>query len=179
MRIVRFVATDGREVLGNDHGDGTATELIDSEGVLGPAQKDRAAREVLRGRQVLVADDDEGIRRAVQQILEKFECRCTMCVDGAEAIAAIQHDDLDLVVSDIVMPQHDGYEVFLAAKRRRPSMPVVLITGFGYDPSHTVVRACEQGVEAVVYKPFTADEIVDKIATALCNQQNGIRTSLV
>ena len=67
------------------------------------------------------------------------------------------------------MPNHDGYEVFAAAKRRRGNLPVVLITGFGYDPNHTIVRACNQGCEEVLYKPFTPQQL--KIGRASCRER--------
>ena len=154
-------------MIGADHGDGSATVLLDTEGLLGAKQAERASREVLRGKRALVADDDEGIRQTVGRSLEKCECVCTICHDGAEAIAAIKENDLDLVVSDIVMPHHDGYEVFAAAKSRNQAMPVVLITGFGYDPAHTLVRAAKEGHEAVLYKPFTPQQLVAKVADAV------------
>ena len=114
-RIIRFVASNGREILGDDHGDGAGTVLHDADGILGPRQADLAQREILRGKHALVADDDEGIRRTIGATLERFDCKCTICTDGAEAIRAIGERDLDVVVSDIVMPNNDGYQVFAAA----------------------------------------------------------------
>lgn len=179
MRIIRFRARDGRVFLGEDHGDGEATILLDAEGILGPGQADLVQREVLRGKRALIADDDEGIRRAVGAALERFECECTVCKDGAEAIRAIGEKDLDVVVSDIVMPHHDGYEVFEAAKDRSDSLAVVLVTGFGYDPNHTIVRASQQGCEAVLYKPFTPQKLVETVSNAIRMSTNGKPSAMV
>ena len=96
MRIVRFLCSDGRVLLGDDENDGTATVLVDADGLFGPCEWERAAREMLRGRRALVADDDEGIRMTVSRTLEKFECECTICTDGAQAI------DLQVVVPCVI-----------------------------------------------------------------------------
>lgn len=172
MRILRFMSSDGRVLIGDDCSDGTATVLIDGQGIFGPRQKERAAREMLRGLRALVADDDEGVRMTIQKTLEKCECQCTTCRDGAEAIDAIEHLDFDLVVSDIVMPHHNGYEIFAASKEQSQLRPVVLITGFGYDPNHVVVKAHKEGLEAVLYKPFTPGQLIEKIADAIRYSMN-------
>jgi 2-keto-4-pentenoate hydratase/2-oxohepta-3-ene-1,7-dioic acid hydratase in catechol pathway len=173
MRIVRLMTDDGQILLGDDRQDGTATVLIDGQGVLGPREEEKAAREMLRGRQALVADDDEGIRRVVTRTLERFDCECTTCSDGAEAIGALDAKDFDFVVSDIVMPHHNGYEIFAASRAQRESRPVVLITGFGYDPGHAVVKASREGVEGVLYKPFTPRQLIEKVAGAIRSRLNG------
>jgi 2-keto-4-pentenoate hydratase/2-oxohepta-3-ene-1,7-dioic acid hydratase in catechol pathway/FixJ family two-component response regulator len=171
MRIIRFLSNEGRSILGEENGDGTARVLLDAAGVLGPAQTQQATREVLRGKRAVVADDDDGILKTVEAALSRFECTCHVCHDGDEALDAIEHETVDLVVSDIVMPGHDGYEVFAAAKQRDPDLPVVLITGFGYDPSHQVVRASQQGLEGVLFKPFTPRQLVDRVTEAMIHHE--------
>ena len=179
MRIIRIRTSDGRVILADDHLDGEGTVLLDVAGILGPDQADLARREILRGKRALVVDDDEGVRRAISTTLARFDCVCTICRDGAEALIAIEERELDVVVSDIVMPHHDGYEVFAAARNRSDRLAVVLVTGFGYDPNHTVVRACEQGCEAVLYKPFTPQQLIAKVADAIRATTNGRDGSLV
>jgi len=173
MRIIRFRSSDGRVILADDHGDGDGTLILDADGILGPRQADLAHREILRGKHALVADDDEGVRQAVSSTLARVECECTLCRDGQEAIQAIGERDLDVVVSDIVMPHHDGYEVFAAAKHHDQQLAVVLITGFGYDPNHTIIRACKDGCEAVLYKPFSPQQLIAKVADAIRASGNG------
>ncbi len=179
MRIIRFRASDGRMVLAEDHLDGAATVLLDADGILGPRQDDLARRAILRGKRALVADDDEGIRQTISATLTRLDCECTICKDGAEALRAIADHELDVVVSDIVMPHHDGYEVFAAAKDRSARLAVVLITGFGYDPNHTIVRACEHGCEEILYKPFTPQQLIEKVADAIRATANGNAGHLV
>jgi 2-keto-4-pentenoate hydratase/2-oxohepta-3-ene-1,7-dioic acid hydratase in catechol pathway len=166
MRIVRFRAEDDRVYLGDDRGDGTATRLLDPLGVLGPFTR-TAPHERLRGRHALVADDDEGMRTLMATTLVRAGCSCTVCADGAEAVHALEKEPIDLVVSDIAMPHHDGYAIFTAARERRADTAVVLVTGFGYDPNHTIVKATADGCDAILYKPFTAPQLLDEIDRAI------------
>ena len=165
MRIVRFVAEDGRTLVGDDRGDGTATVLVDPAGLLGVGIG--GASEMLRGKRAVVADDDENMRLTLSTVLGRFECECAVCKDGAEALAALRADSVDLVVSDIAMPHHTGYEIFAAAREQDETMPVVLITGFGYDPGHSLVKASQEGLDTVLFKPFTPHQLLNEVCRAM------------
>jgi 2-keto-4-pentenoate hydratase/2-oxohepta-3-ene-1,7-dioic acid hydratase in catechol pathway len=102
----------------------------------------------------------------IQTVLEKAGCACTVCANGAEAMDAIARGAPDLVVADIVMPERNGYEIFAAARQRDPEVPVVLITGFGYDPNHVLVRASAEGLRSVLYKPFTPRQLLAELCRA-------------
>ena len=65
------------------------------------------------------------------------------------------------------MPGANGYEVFAAAKDRDPHRPVILMTGFGYDPNHSIIRARQEGLTAVLFKPFKVDQLLGEIRSAL------------
>jgi DNA-binding NtrC family response regulator len=71
------------------------------------------------------------------------------------------------VLSDIKMPNRSGYEVFAAAKDRRPDCAVILMTGFGYDPNHSIIRARREGLSAVLFKPFKVDQLISELRSAL------------
>jgi len=72
-----------------------------------------------------------------------------------------------MVLSDIKMPYRNGYEIFAAAKRIDESLPVMLMTGFGYDPNHSIVRASQEGLCGVLFKPFKVDQLVDEVRKAV------------
>ena len=72
----------------------------------------------------------------------------------------------DLVLSDIKMPDKTGYEVFAAA-RKISTVPVILMTGFGYDPNHSIVRASQEGLQAVLFKPFKVDQLITEVRKAI------------
>lgn len=121
----------------------------------------------LRGKRVLVADDEANIRSTIGDILRKQGCECLLCKDGYEAVNQIEQQDVDLVISDIKMPYRNGYEIFAAARRRRETMPVILMTGFGYDPNHSIVRASQEGLSSVLFKPFKVEQLLQEVYKAL------------
>ncbi|MHC5025467.1 MAG: fumarylacetoacetate hydrolase family protein [Planctomycetota bacterium] len=166
MRIIRFVTDDGSVRCGIDRGDGSANVVRDTAGVLA-GQAAPSPKAMLKGMRAIVADDDANMRQLVVAVLEKAGCACTSCTDGLEAMNAIQHEAVDLVVSDIMMPHHNGYEIFSAARERDEHLPIVLITGFGYDPNHSLVRASADGLHTVLYKPFTPQQLMEELVKAI------------
>ena len=114
-----------------------------------------------------MADDEEPIRQTVQDILTPHGCQVDIAADGAEAILHICSGHYDLIISDIKMPKANGYEVFSQAKSRLGDVPVILITAFGYDPNHSIVRARQEGLSAVVLKPFKVKALMDQVIAAL------------
>lgn len=122
---------------------------------------------LLAGKCILVADDEDVIRETIHDVLSGCGCRVVCAQDGACALELIQEHSLDLVLSDIKMPGKSGYEVFAAAKEANAATPVILMTGFGYDPNHSIVRARREGLAAVLFKPFKVDQLLREIRTAL------------
>jgi CheY-like chemotaxis protein len=118
------------------------------------------------GKRILVADDEETIRDTLREVLTRHGCEVDTASDGDEAAALILARDHHLVLSDIRMPGKDGYQIFAAAKDRNPDCPVILMTGFGYDPNHSIVRARKGGLAAVLFKPFRVDQLLSDIRTA-------------
>jgi CheY-like chemotaxis protein len=127
---------------------------------------------VLGGAEVLVADDEPNMRATVSDVLRKYGVTVTVCANGGEAIAQIEQRQrpFDLVISDIKMPDRTGYDVFAAARRKSATVPVILMTGFGYDPNHSIVRASQEGLQAVLFKPFKVDLFLAEVRKALQSQ---------
>ncbi len=121
----------------------------------------------LEGKRILVVDDESVLRDTVRDVLTGYGCRVCTAANGAIAIELILQQAFDLVLSDIKMPGKNGYEVFAAAKEVNPKTPVILTTGFGYDPNHTIVRASRDGLAAVLFKPFKVDQLLHEIRAAL------------
>jgi two-component system, sensor histidine kinase SagS len=121
---------------------------------------------LLKGKRVLIADDEPNIRKSIGGILAKAGCVVEMCKDGYESCTLLEQDPFDLVISDIKMPYRNGYEIFAAARRQRDDLPVILMTGFGYDPHHSIVRASQDGLSSVMFKPFKVDQLLDEVRKA-------------
>ena len=153
-----------RSVL-HDLESGPNRVLGEADDAGGQAPEDRR----LAGRRVLVADDEPNIRRVVREILGRRGCDVKVAKDGYEACTILEQEgeDLDLVISDIKMPYRNGYEIYAAAQRARDGLPVLLMTGFGYDPHHSVVRASQDGLAGVLFKPFKVDAFLEEVASAL------------
>jgi CheY-like chemotaxis protein len=137
--------------------------LIDRRPVTGTVRYDP----VLSGRKVLVADDEEVIRDTVCDVLRSYGCETESAKNGEEAVQLVGQHDFDLVLCDIKMPDRSGYEVFASAKDRNSECPVILMTGFGYDPNHSIVRARREGLAAVLFKPFKVEQLLGEIRTAI------------
>jgi CheY-like chemotaxis protein/GAF domain-containing protein len=122
---------------------------------------------LLSGKRVLVADDEDLICQTIRDVLVQRGCNVDAVSDGATAREMIARSRYDLVISDIKMPGATGYEVFAAAREGSPEAKVILITGFGYDPHHSIVRANREGLAAVLMKPFRVKQLLDACRAAL------------
>ena len=74
-------------------------------------------------------------------------------------------DAYDVIIADICLPDMNGYELLVKLKELMDSVPLVLMTGFGYDPGHSIVKARKAGLHhnAVLYKPFRLDQLIETI----------------
>jgi CheY-like chemotaxis protein len=136
--------------------------------VLGASDiKEEADDPLLSGARVLVADDEPNIRGTISDVLRKYHAVVTAVPTGAAAITEIEQHEFDLIVSDIKMPDKTGYDVFAAARKKNQNLPVILMTGFGYDPNHCIVRASQEGLQAVLFKPFKVDQFLAEVRKAL------------
>jgi len=133
------------------------------------ALHDKTTDPALVGRRVLIADDALKIRRIIGDVLRNRGCEVTVCENGGEAIERIeevargQREPYHIVISDIKMPDRNGYEVFAASRKIQPGVPVILMTGFGYDPHHSIVRASQEGLQSVLFKPFQIEQLIDQV----------------
>jgi CheY-like chemotaxis protein len=127
---------------------------------------------ILSGAEILLADDEPNIRATISDVLRKHQVSVTVAASGGEAIAMIEQREgpFDLVISDIKMPDRTGYDVFAAARRKSQTVPVILMTAFGYDPNHSIVRASQEGLQAVLFKPFKVDQFLTEVRKALQSQ---------
>jgi CheY-like chemotaxis protein len=136
-------------------------------GILGAKPVQPAKDPILAGKAVLLVDDEEIIRQTVCDVLSKYGCEVEVARDGVRAVAMIHARSYDLVISDIRMPGKSGYEIFAAVKEARPGCRVIFMTGFGYDPNHSIIRASKEGLSAVLYKPFKVDQLLADVRAAI------------
>lgn len=106
---------------------------------------------------ILIADDDENIRKSLSELLTGDGYYVQTVEDGHAAIEAIVYDQWDLVLLDLKMPKMDGLEVLRRIKQSGSDVDVVVITG--YSTVENAVAAMKSGAADYIMKPFTPDEI--------------------
>jgi CheY-like chemotaxis protein len=142
---------------------------------LAPAQAlphpPEVARPALEGRQVLLVDEDAEVREAAHALLEQSGCIVETAPSGALALLMARSSHYDAVIADIRLPDYSGYDFMLELQKvvQAEPLPLILMTGFGYDPGHSIVKARQAGLQAVLYKPFRLDQLlttVEQVVTA-------------
>ncbi|MBV9123685.1 MAG: response regulator [Planctomycetes bacterium] len=122
-----------------------------------------AAAPRLKGLRVLVADNDERVRRSAHGILGRFGCVVETARDGQEALTMARLGTYDAILCDIRLPDVSGFEIFQKLRKAQPNARTILMTAYGYDPSHSIVKARQEGLRFVLYKPFRVDQLLDAL----------------
>ena len=125
----------------------------------------------MRSEQILVADDDAAIRTVLGQALSRagYDVRSTS--NGATLWRWVAEGDGDLVITDVVMPDHNAFDLLPRIKRVRPELPVVVMSA--QNTFMTAVRASELGAYDYLPKPFDLKEIVSIVGRALSERESG------
>ncbi len=120
-------------------------------------------------KRILAVDDDKSIIKMLQDELQSRlpDTEILATNSGLAALNLLLGGSIDLLITDIAMPDMNGYELYKRAKETNEELPVIMITGFGYDPSHAVVNAKRDGLENVFFKPFDMDKLEKKVRESL------------
>jgi CheY-like chemotaxis protein len=117
----------------------------------------------LKGLRVLVADNDDRVRRSAHGLLGRWGCVVETARDGQEALTMARLGPYDAILADIRLPDISGYEVYSRLREAQPQARVILMTGYGYDPTHALVKARQDGLRFVLFKPFRIDQLRDAL----------------
>jgi signal transduction histidine kinase len=119
-----------------------------------------------RNSHVLLVDDNADMRDYLTRILSEY-VQVEAVTDGAEALAAVQQTLPDLVLSDVMMPQVDGFELVkaLRADARTKEVPIILLSARAGEKS--VVEGLQAGADDYLIKPFSATELVTRVLAHL------------
>ena len=110
---------------------------------------------------ILLAEDDESLRRFLSAALERAGHNVVACGDGSDAYEHLQGFKFDLLLSDIVMPGLDGIELAKRAADLDPALKIMFITGFAAVALHPAAQAPKQA--KVLSKPFHLRDIVQEV----------------
>jgi PAS domain S-box-containing protein len=126
------------------------------------------SRYPLSGLRILVVDDDAGVCQSLQDLLEEERCNIETAASGVLAMEWLGRQEFDVVVSDVVMPDMDGYQLYQTVKNKMPHLPVVLMTAFNYDKDHIIKRSCLEGIQGVIFKKPVNPVILKKLLLQQC-----------
>ena len=109
------------------------------------------------GKSALVVDDYPAVRRAVRDIMAGLELTVTEAENGLTALEIMKSRAFDLVVSDLVMPEMDGFELTEAirASREHRRLPIIIIST--HDDAKYIFRALRMGADDYLVKPPTVE----------------------
>jgi PAS domain S-box-containing protein len=167
--------SEGFAKITSKPGDGSTVRLylprerseVEEEGA---AEQPPAAALFQEGATVLVVEDDPTVRGLVLAALRELGCRVEEAADGPSALALLRSDIIiDLLISDIGLPGLNGRQLVEAARRLRPDLSVLFMTGYA-EAAGQAEDGLAPGIELVT-KPFTMDKLSMRIKAILRRQQ--------
>ena len=114
---------------------------------------------------ILVVDDEESIREVVATMLETQGYQCTAVGNGRAALEHLEKDSLDLVLSDMVMPEMDGLKLLEWLRGHDDDIPIIMVTAM-HDLA-TALEAIRRGAYDYILKPFEKDQLFLSVRRAL------------
>jgi CheY-like chemotaxis protein len=120
---------------------------------------------------VLVVEDNDSLREVIALMLEDAGYRVTVARNGGEGLRHLAQQIVDVVVTDVVMPGLDGWDVARAARRAAPDVGIVLMSG-RFEPRDRG-RACAGGL-MLLPKPFAPLELTEVIERALAHRRETV-----
>lgn len=119
----------------------------------------------IRGQRILVIDADEAIRQSAHLALERLGCIVETTPTAGEAIALAAVGGYDAIMIDIQPSDMKGYDAYKQLRDAQPRARMIMMAGFGYDGGHTLVKARQDGLRFVLYKPFLVNQLVSALAS--------------
>lgn len=115
---------------------------------------------------ILIVDDEPHILKFLDNFFTDKGLNTILKESGDEAIKILHSSKyhVDLLLTDIAMKDMDGYELYSNAKDINPDLPIIMMTGFGYDPNHAVVKSKQEGLTEVIFKPFNMTKLFNLIS---------------
>lgn len=152
---------------------GSVPEKSDASVPFSKSQVQRPPRKALMGKRVLVVDQDSVARDDAHNLLGQMGCEVEAVQNATEGCAMLRNYHYDVVLTDIRLSDANGYECFRRLREINSHVPIIMMTGFGYDASHSIVKARQEGLKAVLYKPFRRAQMLDEVEKAVTTPSPG------
>ncbi|CAN7166681.1 response regulator [Brevundimonas sp. LjRoot202] len=124
---------------------------------------------------VLIVDDDDDLLRALARRFHFAGCRVTVAKDGEVALTKFDQSTPAVVVTDILMPNREGLETIMKMRERSPAVKILAISGGGLLGAASVLDLARRlGADAVLAKPFRADQVLEAVRKLLDGSDGGL-----
>jgi len=130
-----------------------------------------------KNRRILVIDDEADVLEFLRIYLETMGWEVTAVPTVAAAFEALAMSPYFLVITDIAMPEMDGYELVDAVKEKGYQCRFALMTGFGYNPKHTIIKINKTVKFPCLFKPFNREKVIEAVNEAYALYHSDITES--
>ncbi|MBU0719321.1 MAG: response regulator [Planctomycetes bacterium] len=114
---------------------------------------------------VLIVDDDEMARSVLHKKLGECGYDVVEAIDGRQAVQLLREDTIDLVITDILMPEKDGLEIIMFLRKEQPEVKIIAITGAA--PASYLDSARSLGASRTFRKPFKLEDLAAAVEDLL------------
>ncbi len=119
-------------------------------------------------RTVLVVDDDSGVLKMTEIMLSDAGYNVIVTASAREGLEMLQAQKVDLIITDIIMPEMEGIELITQLKQDHPSLPIMAISGGGRSHNTDFLKFAKKlGAKTVLEKPFRREALLDAVTRAL------------
>ena len=125
---------------------------------------------------ILVVEDERDLNRIITKHLKKNNYSVDSCFDGQEALDFISYSEYDLIITDIMMPNVDGYEFIDKLRANKNNTPVIMLTA--KDTLEDKIVGLDSGADYYIVKPFEFDELLARIRV-LMRRNYGLATNII
>ena len=125
---------------------------------------------------ILVVEDECDLNRIITKHLKKNNYSVDSCFDGQEALDFISYSEYDLIITDIMMPNVDGYEFIDKLRANKNNTPVIMLTA--KDTLEDKIVGLDSGADDYIVKPFEFDELLARIRV-LMRRNYGLATNII
>ena len=125
---------------------------------------------------ILVVEDEKDLNRVITKHLKKNNYSVDSCFDGEQALDYVLYGEYDLIITDIMMPKIDGYELIKQLRLKGNSTPVIMLTA--KDSLDDKILGLDSGADDYIVKPFEFDELLARIRV-LMRRNYGFATNII
>jgi DNA-binding response OmpR family regulator len=116
-------------------------------------------------RRILVIEDDSAIRQGIVDALKFAGYETLQAADGNEGLSQAIRATFDLLLLDLILPGHGGFEILQEVRRTRPTLPIIILTARGEEADR--VQGLRLGADDYVVKPFSVRELLARVEAVL------------